>query len=473
MKLFKKLSLAAALAVYSLLPAGDVYAKDAQKNEAKQKTAPMTLEEQIQNIEEAKVEIRHRNSEKAFFGSGCVYMKKDGYYYILTNNHVVEGASNLMIVDDRNDVYAEDDIPLEIIVSSKKKDAAIVRAKEADVLKHNKIKDEYNASEKIKKKKIDVFKGELGNSDEVKVLDEIIVAGYPIAMSGITRGWVLSVTYYELSQELMTDHECFLISTPISPGNSGSAAYLLKNNKLYLIGLVHAGFSGERTQNMNLAIKLNEFKGMLFDFKNPDDPTEEEIKKIAERSEKGSQLENLFAISSGHGYLTLGANGQTSIYLPKKNILLATSQDGGFKLIIFNASFPDNLADRIELIDKKENGFGQLDLIIAKDKENTELKDTATMPSWLQYAFQSAYKSLAKNIVNYIEYKKLLNKEGKLSLADTEKLKKYELRIQMLNKESLAKLDYMESKWNQYLAQEKQKKQDEKKPEEKKDADKK
>ena len=136
-------------------------------------------------------------------GSGVI-ISKDGY--IVTNNHVVEGADSITVkLSDQDKEYEA-----KIIGSDPKSDIAII---------------------KIEASKLNAL--QFYNSDDVKVGDIVFAIGNPFGVDGtITQGIVSATGRNSMG---ITEYEDFIqTDASINPGNSGGA---LINSAGYLIGI--------------------------------------------------------------------------------------------------------------------------------------------------------------------------------------------------------------------------------------------
>ncbi len=124
-------------------------------------------------------------------GSGVI-VSKDGY--ILTNNHVVQGAEKLTIVlGDKNKVTAK------IVGADPQTDVAVIKIS-ADNL----------------------AAADLGNSDEVKVGQWVIAVGNPFQLMHTATAGIISAK--GRSSVGLADYEDFIqTDASINPGNSGGA----------------------------------------------------------------------------------------------------------------------------------------------------------------------------------------------------------------------------------------------------------
>ena len=158
-------------------------------------------------------------------GSGFI-IKSDGV--IITNFHVMKGGYPAFVKTRSGDVYDE----ISVIDFDEKKDIAI-----------------------IKIKGFDLPKVILGNSNNIKVGERVIVIGNP-------EGLENSISDGLLSQVRDTGEGYYLhqISAPISHGSSGSPVF---NQKGEVIGL--ATLSYKEGQNLNFSVPINYARGMALD----------------------------------------------------------------------------------------------------------------------------------------------------------------------------------------------------------------
>ncbi|MCK4325976.1 trypsin-like peptidase domain-containing protein, partial [bacterium] len=156
-------------------------------------------------------------------GSGFI-VKKDGV--IVTNYHVIENAYPALVKLKNGDVYED----ISVIDCDGRKDIAALKIKGFD---------------------LPVVK--LGNSNEVRVGEKVVVIGNPHGLENTISDGLLSQTRntdfgYKLHQ----------ISAPISPGSSGSPVFNLKGE---VIGI--ATLSDVLGQNLNFSVPINYVRGML------------------------------------------------------------------------------------------------------------------------------------------------------------------------------------------------------------------
>ncbi len=156
-------------------------------------------------------------------GSGVI-ISEDGY--IITNHHVVEGASNIKVTLNDNKEY----------------DATLIGS------------DYTNDVAVIKIDKNDLTVALIGDSDKLKVGEDVIAIGNPLGTLGgtVTEG-ILSATSREITIEDV-DMTLLQTSAAVNPGNSGGGLF---NTSGQLIGIVNAKISQEGIEGIGFAIPSN------------------------------------------------------------------------------------------------------------------------------------------------------------------------------------------------------------------------
>jgi Do/DeqQ family serine protease len=161
-------------------------------------------------------------------GSGVIV---DASGLIMTNNHVIEGASEVKIaLADKREFEAE------IVLKDSRTDLAVLRVKDG--------REQFPA--------IDI-----GNSDELQVGDVVLAIGNPFGVGQtVTHGIVSALARTQVG---ITDYQFFIqTDAAINPGNSGGALVDLSGR---LIGLNTAIFSRSGgSQGIGFAIPVNMVK---------------------------------------------------------------------------------------------------------------------------------------------------------------------------------------------------------------------
>ncbi|MGN0974153.1 MAG: S1C family serine protease [Bacilli bacterium] len=182
----------------------------------------------IPSIEKVKdsvvlIEVYDDNNEIIATGSGFSAYEND---WIVTNFHVIEGASSILVITDEKEEYEVNDI----VIFNKKEDLAIV-----------KIDGSLNNLK-------------LGNGNKVKTKDKVTAIGSPMGEQNTVSEGIVSNS---------DEKDIIRTTAPISHGSSGG---VLLNNKNEVIGITSAGY--DEAQNLNFAINVNVLKDMYSAYKN-------------------------------------------------------------------------------------------------------------------------------------------------------------------------------------------------------------
>lgn len=162
-------------------------------------------------------------------GSGVI-LSKDGY--IVTNNHVIEGASKVTVKTKDGKSYNAD-----FVGTDKTTDLAVI-----------KIKAE-NLTPAV-----------LGKSSDLEVGDVAIAIGNPLGELG---GTVTSGIISALDREINVDNQSMHLlqtSAAINPGNSGGGLF---NDHGELVGIVNAKSGGENIEGLGFAIPIDHAKTVI------------------------------------------------------------------------------------------------------------------------------------------------------------------------------------------------------------------
>ncbi|MCI5773919.1 MAG: trypsin-like peptidase domain-containing protein [Erysipelotrichaceae bacterium] len=202
---------------------------------------PTSLQSVIASVKDSVVEINtevvsETNDYFGFFGmpsqqviqegaGSGVIISTDGY--IITNNHVIEGATNINVRLTDGNVY-----PATLIGTDSKSDIAVVKI-EANGLSPATI----------------------GDSDKLLVGDDVIAIGNPLgSLGGTATNGIISA----LNRQVTVGNESMnLIQTnaAINEGNSGGALF---NANGELVGIVNAKSYGTAIEGLGFAIPIND-----------------------------------------------------------------------------------------------------------------------------------------------------------------------------------------------------------------------
>lgn len=207
---------------------------------ANQESGSLSIQDIAAKASPGVVEIRTEMTEKSYglfggsytsqaAGSGVI-ISKDGY--IITNNHVVEGANSIKVTTYDGTVY-----DAKLVGTDKKSDIAVLKV-EADNLSAVTV----------------------GDSSAIQVGQTAVVIGNPLGtLGGTVTDGIISATGRELT---INNESMTLIQTnaAINSGNSGGGLFDGNGN---LIGIVNAKDSGTTSsgatiEGLGFAIPINE-----------------------------------------------------------------------------------------------------------------------------------------------------------------------------------------------------------------------
>ncbi len=181
---------------------------------------------------------KDNDSVESGTGSGVIYKIKDGDAYIVTNHHVVEGASNIEInLSDNQRIEAE------LLGSDPLTDIAVVKAKSV------------KGMEAI----------DFANSSDVKIGDDVMAIGNPLGLefsNSVTEG-IISGTEREMNVRTSEGHSTITVmqtDAAINPGNSGGA---LVNQNGDLVGINSMKISSTEVEGIGFAIPSNEVDTLI------------------------------------------------------------------------------------------------------------------------------------------------------------------------------------------------------------------
>ena len=160
-------------------------------------------------------------------GSGVVIGQEGDTGYIVTNNHVIENATNIKVrFSDGTESEAE------LIGTDAETDIAVVKVKT--------------------NKQLTI--ATLGDSDSLVVGQEVIAIGNPLGQLG---GTVTNGIISALARQVTIDGKKMTLlqtNAAVNPGNSGGGLFNMRGE---LIGVVNAKSSGSDVEGLGFAIPVN------------------------------------------------------------------------------------------------------------------------------------------------------------------------------------------------------------------------
>lgn len=186
----------------------------------------------ITNIQEASI---FSTSGEAGTGSGVVYKKDNGKAYIVTNHHVIEGASTIEVtLADGTKQNAE------LLGSDVWTDLAVLKIEATDISTI----------------------AEFGDSDSLKPGEPIMAIGNPLGLQfsgSVTKGIISGLERtieIDINEDGIVDWNAEVIQTDaaINPGNSGGA---LVNVLGQVVGINSMKIAEQSVEGIGLAIPIN------------------------------------------------------------------------------------------------------------------------------------------------------------------------------------------------------------------------
>ncbi|MBR5774371.1 MAG: trypsin-like peptidase domain-containing protein [Clostridia bacterium] len=164
-------------------------------------------------------------------GSGVI-ISADGY--IITNNHVVEGAEAITVILNNGESYAAT-----VIGTDLRTDIAVIKI------------DETGLTPAV-----------IGKSDTLRVGDFVLGVGNPLGLLGgtVTDG-IISALERQIVVEGIT-MTLLQTNAALNPGNSGGGLF---NAAGELIGIVNCGMADDGVEGLNFAIPINTVKPVVED----------------------------------------------------------------------------------------------------------------------------------------------------------------------------------------------------------------
>ncbi|MCM1370701.1 MAG: trypsin-like peptidase domain-containing protein [Clostridium sp.] len=178
-------------------------------------------------------------------GSGIIISQTDEEILILTNNHVVDGTSELSVQFINNKT-----VDATIKGTSERKDVAVISVKVKD------IDDETSKLIKI---------ATIGNSDDLKVGNGIIAIGNALGYGQSVTTGVISALNRTVSGDTY-NNKMIQIDAAINGGNSGGA---LLNSKGEVVGINSAKYSSNSSlssasiEGMGFAIPISDVEDLI------------------------------------------------------------------------------------------------------------------------------------------------------------------------------------------------------------------
>ena len=247
-----------------------------------------SISEAVDKVYDSVVIIKnYQNGRVVGYGSGFVYKKDDKHGYIMTNNHVVDGASEIKVV-----LSNDEEVSAKVLGTDSYIDVAVVQIDAKDV----------------------TGVAEIGDSTKSKVGDTIFTVGTPVSLeySGTVTKGIISYVNREMTvsnngaRYMM---EAIQIDASINPGNSGGP---LVNVSGQVIGVNSIKLVESSIEGMGFAI-----------------PIEVAMSQV-EKLEKGVAIERPVMGVSTYDVEAALAYGRDDLKLgdAKEGVIVTSVQDG-------------------------------------------------------------------------------------------------------------------------------------------------
>ena len=201
------------------------------------------ISEAVDKVYDGVLMIRnYQNDEVASTGTGFVYKIEGDYAYVMTNQHVVDGADKVTLITSK-----DEEIDGEVLGGDSYVDIAIIKVKKTD----------------------DLVALQLGNSENAKLGDLVFTIGSPLGYeyrgsvsTGHLAGKDRLVSVSTDSNTSGSDWVMKVLQTDaaINPGNSGGP---LMNTNGEVIGVISMKFVQTEVEGMGFAIPIEYINSKL------------------------------------------------------------------------------------------------------------------------------------------------------------------------------------------------------------------
>ena len=208
-----------------------------------------------------------QQQESTSTGTGIIIGQNDSELLIVTNNHVITGATNLSVVfsvDEGKDGTTP--VEAQIKGSDATKDVGVIAVKLSD----------------IPAETMSVIKtATIGDSSQMQVGDQVIAIGNALGYGqSVTKGIVSALDREVTLQNddgSTISNKLIQTDAAINPGNSGGA---LLNMKGEVIGINEAKLSSNYVEGMGYAIPISDVEGIIGDLQNLQTRSEVDSEKM-------------------------------------------------------------------------------------------------------------------------------------------------------------------------------------------------
>lgn len=190
---------------------------------SEERETPLTAQEVYAQVNPSVVSVVAYIGAGGSVGTGVI-MSEDGY--IVTNHHVIEGATSILVRTRSGDEYSA-----ELIGSDEQSDLAVLKIDASGLIP-----------------------AVLGDSTKLEVGDLAVVIGNPLGELG---GTVTSGIISALDREVSIDGQMMTLmqtDAAVNPGNSGGGLFDANGD---LVGIINAKSSGDNVEGLGFAIPIS------------------------------------------------------------------------------------------------------------------------------------------------------------------------------------------------------------------------
>ncbi|WP_336832460.1 S1C family serine protease [Staphylococcus pseudoxylosus] len=190
--------------------------------------------QKAQNLDDL-LKGKSSKAQEAGVGSGVIYQKNNGSAYIVTNNHVIDGASEIKV-----QLHNSKQVDAKLIGKDALTDMAVLKINETKGTKAINF----------------------ANSSNVKTGDSVFAMGNPLGLefaNSVTSGIISASERTIDTQTSAGSNKVNVLQTDaaINPGNSGGALVDINGN---LVGINSMKIANEQVEGIGFAIPSNEVK---------------------------------------------------------------------------------------------------------------------------------------------------------------------------------------------------------------------
>jgi len=163
-------------------------------------------------------QYKEKEFKQSGLGSGVIYYKRGKEYFIITNNHVVEGVDKIQVTVDQKKFYSA-----KLVGTDPKVDIAVIKIETGDNLQVAKF----------------------GDSDKLRVGDFVIAIGNPFGLYGtMTFGIISALGRTDIASDRLNLTNFIQTDAAINPGNSGGPLINLEGEVIGINTMIYSQSGG-------------------------------------------------------------------------------------------------------------------------------------------------------------------------------------------------------------------------------------